>query len=49
MEIEFFGWLTKGSCQVSLLDMLVLIIEVLVLAFIVFMIYTVGEKYGKSK
>lgn len=49
MEIEFFGWLTKGTCQVSLLDMIVLCLEGLALAFIIFMIYTIGEKYGKSK
>jgi hypothetical protein len=31
--MEWLGWLTKGSCQVSLLDVCILILEIVALIF----------------
>lgn len=40
MNIEYFGWLTKGKYQVSLLDVLIMIAEFALVIFIAAIINT---------
>jgi hypothetical protein len=42
--MELFGWLTKGKCDVSLLDVLTLVTEIGVL-FGLFMLFTWSSKF----
>jgi hypothetical protein len=44
MSIEYFGWLTKGRCQISLLDILVLFIEIGLVVAAVLMFYFIKDK-----
>jgi hypothetical protein len=36
--MSWFGWLTKGSCEVSILDGIIGIVEVFAALFILFLI-----------
>jgi hypothetical protein len=45
--MEWFGWLTKGSCHVSLLDIIILIAEIVGLSFISIIIHSFFKK-GKK-
>jgi hypothetical protein len=48
MNIEYFGWLTKGKCQISFLDILILFSEIGLIALIVIIAYVILNK-AKAK
>jgi hypothetical protein len=43
MNIEFFGWLTKGKCEVSLLDVIIFFIEAGLLSAMVICITSMAK------
>lgn len=47
MKIEFFGWLTKGRMNVSLMDEVVLVCELLIILLIVYYAILGYEKMYK--
>lgn len=42
--MEWFGWLTKGKCAISLLDILIMFTEFAASTLVIFLIMKIAEK-----
>jgi hypothetical protein len=42
--MSWFGWLTKGSCEISGLDRIIGTVEVFAVIVILFILFTRGKK-----
>ena len=46
--MEYFGWLAKGKCAISLLDIIIMLFEFVIVASLVILVINVRD-YFKAK